>query len=233
MKPILVGRKQISPVIWDVILQSTCALAEHRRSRFYEETQALEALQAYADYKTGSITAATCWSLLSVAHYFKPQIIFEVGTFIGKSTLSLLRGMQLSGVIGGRIYTCDFSNDIDLPFCGLGEVIQFRRQSSTQMFSSLCADELKCDFLALDGRLQKDDLHYLSKILHANSIILLDDFEGVEKGVSNAALLMNSLQPSHILVYPPEKDVLRKFSLLDGCTTALILPKDAFTLSNQ
>ena len=193
----------------------------------------LEELRQQADYNTGSISAAACWSLLSLAVFFKPQTIFEVGTFIGKSTFSLLKGMQLSGVKNHRIYTCDFSNDIVLPFGDDGEVVQFRRQSSTQMLSELSIRNLQCDLLALDGRLQQDDFQYLSKLLHDNSIILLDDFEGVEKGVSNAFALMNSLQRTHNLIYPPERDTLRKFSLLDGCTTALILPRNFFVLSNQ
>jgi hypothetical protein len=141
--------------------------------------------------------------------------------------------MQFSGVQNRRIYTCDFSNDIELPFGDEGEVVQFRRQSSTQMLSELHARNLQCDFLALDGRLQQEDFPYLTKILHAKSIILLDDFEGVEKGVVNASALMKSLQPTHNLLYPPDTSVLRRFSLLDGCTTALIIPRAMFTLSNQ
>ena len=233
MQPALIGRRQLSPLVWDLILQSTANLSEYRRVEFYQELDALENLRCHADYNTGSISAATCWCLLSAANYFKPQTIVEIGTFIGKSTLSLLRGMQFSGVQNRRIYTCDFSNDIELPFGADGEVMQFRRQSSTLMLSELHARNLQCDFLALDGRLQQEDFQYLSNILHAKSIILLDDFEGVEKGVANASALMNSLQTTHNLIYPPESDVLRKFTLLDGCTTALIIPRALFTLSNQ
>jgi predicted O-methyltransferase YrrM len=233
MEPLLLGRKQLSPIIWELILQSTCTVAEYRRKGFFQEVDSLEALRESADYNTGSITAATCWSLLSVAHYFKPKIIVEVGTFIGKSTLSLSVGMEFGGVQDGKIYTCDLSNDIELPFARNREISQFRRQSSTQMLTALSASNTRCDLLFLDGRLQKEDLQYLGTILHSNSIILLDDFEGVEKGALNASLLMNSLQQTHSLVYPPNTELLRRFSLLDSCTTALIIPRSAMLLSNQ
>ena len=233
MNVIPLGGKSLSPVVWDLILQSTTGVSEFYRSDFFREIESLENLREYADYKTGSITTATCWSLLSAAYYFQPRIIFEVGTFIGKSTLSLLRGMRLGGPSHSKIYTCDLSNDIALPFGNAGEVVQFRKQTSTQMLAALCANDIQCDFLALDGRLQKDDFKYLEKVLHPNSIILLDDFEGVEKGVVNATMLMSSLQPSHNLLYPPERYMLSKFGLVDGCTTALIVPRIAFALTNQ
>jgi len=192
MNIIPLGRKSLSPVVWDLILQSTTGVSEFYRSDFFREIESLENLREYADYKTGSITTATCWSLLSAAYYFQPRIIGNAG-----------------------------------------EVIQFRKQTSTQMLAALCANDIQCDFLALDGRLQKDDFKYLKKVLHPNSIILLDDFEGVEKGVVNATMLMSSLQPSHNLLYPPERYMLSKFGLVDSCTTALIVPRTSFALTNQ
>jgi len=233
MQPLLLGRKHLSPVCWRLILESTCGMSPAGRDAFYQEIEALESLRSNADYNTGSISAASCWTLFSLAQYFKPRVVVEVGTFIGKSTYSLLKGMRQGGVTSGQIFTCDFSNDIQLPFAKTGNVEQFARQSSTQMFAELAARNVQCDLLALDGRLQKDDFQYLGKILHANSMILLDDFEGVEKGVANASLIMTSLQSTHNLIYPPEQSLLESFALLDGCTTALVLPRSAFVLSNQ
>lgn len=233
MQPVPISRRQLSPIVWDLIFQSTWTYRDYMHSDFYRELNALEHLRRHADYNTGSISSAACWSLLSVTYYFKPQTIVEVGTFIGKSTLSLLTGMRLGAVPNPRIYTCDFSNDIELPFGAGGEVVQFRRQSSTQMLSQLSASQFRCDLLAIDGRLQQEDFQYLSKILHAKSIIVVDDFEGVEKGVANASLLMNSLQPTHNLIYPPANSLLRKYSLLGDCTIALAIPRTSFTLSNQ
>jgi hypothetical protein len=206
---------------------------EARRYSFYEGVDEMERLRTQADYNTGSISSATCWVLLATANYFKPSIIAEVGTFIGKSTLSLLYGMRYGGVVNGKIYTCDFSNDIKLPTFDGAEIIQFPRQSSTDMFASISARSEKCDFLALDGRLQQEDFKFLNEILGSDSVIILDDFEGIEKGVSNAAALMNSLHRTHNLIYPPEHDLLRQFRLTDSCSTALIVPRKSFLMSNQ
>lgn len=233
MQAVRLGRRHLSHVVWELIFQAASPLAEYRRAGFFQEVNSLESLRKYANYNTGSITAAACWSLLSAAYYFKPQTIVEVGTFIGKSTLSLLRGMQFSGEENGRIYTCDLSNGIELPFGATGEVIQFREQSSTQMFSALSGKGVQCDLLILDGRLQQEDFQFLSQILHAQSIVLLDDFEGIEKGVVNASVLLSSLQATHNLIYPPERELLRKFSLTDGCTTAMIIPRASFIFSDQ
>jgi hypothetical protein len=49
----------------------------------------------------------------------------------------------------------------------------------------------------------------------------LDDFEGVEKGVINAANLMRSLMPTHHLVYPYRS------------LTAMILPKSMVEFTAQ
>jgi hypothetical protein len=227
------GRKLISPVVWQRIFESTCYLTEYRRSDFFKELDALEGLRTQADYNTGSISAAACWALMAVAHYFKPKTVIEVGTFIGKSTLSLLRGMEFAGVSDPKIYTCDFSNDIKLPFVRNDEVSQFPRSSSTDMFQKLNAAGVVCDLLALDGRLQPGDFELLGSLLHQNSIILLDDFEGVEKGVLNGSSLMQSLQKTHTLVYPPSHDMLNRLGFFDDCTSALIVPRALFQLSNQ
>jgi hypothetical protein len=229
---ISLGRKLISPVVWQRIFESTCYLSEYRRSDFFKELDSLERLRSQADYNTGSISAAACWALMAVAHYFKPKTVIEVGTFIGKSTLSLLRGMEFAGVSYRKIYTCDFSNDIELPF-GQNQVVQFPRASSTDMFQKLHDEGVVCDLLALDGRLQPGDFELLGALLHQHSIILLDDFEGVEKGVINGSSLMQSLQKTHTLVYPPSQEMLSRLGFFDDCTSALIVPRAIFQLSNQ
>lgn len=231
--PISLGRKLISPVVWQRIFESTCFLTEYRRADLFRELDALERLRRQADYNTGSISAAACWALMAVAHYVKPKTVIEVGTFIGKSTLSLLRGMEFAGVSAPKIYTCDSSNAIELPFGRSGEVVQFPRASSTDMFQKLNAAGVVCDLLALDGRLQPGDFELLGSLLHQNSIILLDDFEGVEKGVVNGSSLMQSLQKTHNLIYPPSQEMLHRLGFFDECTSALIVPRTLFQLSNQ
>ena len=84
------------------------------------------------------------------------------------------------------------------------------------MFSKLNG---KIDLLHLDGRLQPDDKPHLERLFTPNTIITLDDFEGIEKGVWNA---MQIDLTHRILVYPPERQLTERFALGDA-TTAIIL----------
>jgi hypothetical protein len=106
-------------------------------------------------------------------------------------------------------------------------------QSSTDMFSALADEKRKCDLLLLDGRLQTEDFKLLSSILHPESLILLDDFEGTEKGVVNALQLMTSLQNTHYLAYPPSRELMRSHGLYEGCTIGMIVPRSLVEHTNQ
>ena len=85
------------------------------------------------------------------------------------------------------------------------------------MFTKLDAP---IDLLHLDGRLHPDDKTHLARLCTPNTIITLDDFEGVEKGVWNA---MQFDLSKRILVYPPERQLTERYALGDA-TTAIILP---------
>ena len=47
------------------------------------------------------------------------------------------------------------------------------------------------DLVLIDGRLQNEDLVLFEKLINTQTIILLDDFEGVEKGLINYIQLKN------------------------------------------
>jgi len=53
----------------------------------------------------------------------------------------------------------------------------------------------------LDGRLSQPDFEPLGKIVTDQTVFVLDDFEGVEKGVANAMVLENARR---VLIYPRE-----------------------------
>jgi hypothetical protein len=63
----------------------------------------------------------------------------------------------------------------------------------------LAEKEVKVDLVYLDGRLSPDDFEPLSKITHDKTVFVLDDFEGIEKGIANALMLEH---PSRVLIYP-------------------------------
>lgn len=233
MDIINLNRFRTSRMVWEVVLENAGMYEGRDKISLLSEGLDLDRLRDQADYNTGSITAATCWAIFALSLLLKPKVVAEVGTFIGRSTLSFVRGMERARVADGLVLTCDYSNDIVLPISSSITLRQFPKKSSTEMFQSMITEDLKCDFLALDGRLQPSDFRLLGAILKPESVIILDDFEGVEKGVVNASSLMGSLQPTHNLIYPPARDLLEKFGLVDGCSTAIIAPRSTLVFSNQ
>jgi hypothetical protein len=65
----------------------------------------------------------------------------------------------------------------------------------------------------------QSDAEPLSKIVHDKTVIVFDDFEGIEKGVINAMMLE---APSRVLIYPR-----------DGKKTAVSLPIGVIQLVPQ
>jgi predicted O-methyltransferase YrrM len=233
MEKIRINRMQFTEVAWSVIFENASSYACTLRPELFQKSEALDDLRKYADYNTGSITTGAIWTLFSACLFFKPKTIAEVGTFIGKSTFAMACAIDICYREGGEINTCDFSNNIDLGFGTKTQIRQFPMKSSTDMFSALAKEKQKCDLLLLDGRLQTEDFKLLSSILHPESVILLDDFEGTEKGVVNALQLMNSLQNTHYLAYPPSRELMRLHGLNEGCTIGMIVPRVLVEHTNQ
>lgn len=158
---------------------------------------------------------------MDIVAYFRPTLIAEVGTFIGRSTYSLAVGSGDKATV----YTCDASNDIKLPPMpeGAARVVQFPNTTSTDMFKSLLADKnlgRKIDLFYIDGRVSEEDKALMLQLSNDRTIIVLDDFEGVEKGVANGMLLGT---PNHLLIYPRTPDG----------KTALLVPIQLLQLTAQ
>ena len=233
MNKIRINRYRLSEIVWSEIYEHATIYASTTRPELFHKSFALDDLRVQAAYNTGSIGSGAIWTIFSACLFLKPQLVAEVGTFIGKSTFSIACALDIAFSEGGEIYTCDFSNKIDLQFGTNTSVRQFQMQSSTDMFSILANEKKKCDLLILDGRLQSEDFKLLSSILHPESVILLDDFEGTEKGVINAIQLMNSLQNTHYLLYPPSRELMRLHGLHEGCTIGMIVPRILVEHTNQ
>ena len=206
------NRKRTSRIIWETLLEN---VVSHPKAPWVEQLNMLDALRSTAK-PTGSVSFATFWCLYAVVQAYKPKRVAEVGTYIGKSTLALVSG-------GAEVHTCDYSNDVKLPF----KVNQYPMTSSTDMFAKL---QPAIDLLFLDGRLEPDDLGHIGRLLHSQSIVALDDFEGIEKGVANA---MRFTYQGAMLVYPPEREVLERHGIPDESTLALIVPHGLVQLTNQ
>ena len=212
MNPIQIGRKRLSDIVWGIIGEedgdeeiSICEIVDGQQH-----------LRAVADYKTGSVPVEDAIDLFLIVKHFQPKVIAEVGTFIGVSTRVMSEAAQELSVI----YTCDVSNNITVHEGNL-LISQFPKTPSHEMFKFLADKEVKVDLVYLDGRLGQDDVEPLSKIIHDKTVFVLDDFEGVEKGVANAMMLES---PGRVLVYPREG---RKTAISIPFTLLQVVPQEA------
>jgi len=192
------NRRRLSRAIWDTLFADLPDLPWH----VIEDLEKLDPAR-----RTGSTNHASLMALWAVIRYFRPKTVAEVGTYIGKSTFVLSR-------LGADVHTCDMTHDFKLPIAT--KITQYHA-SSTEMLAKL---DGKIDLLHLDGRLQSDDREHLARLCTPDTIITLDDFEGVEKGVWNA---MQFDLSKRILVYPPERVLTERYAVGDA-TTAIILP---------
>jgi hypothetical protein len=199
MNPLKLNRMTLSPAIWQAIAPNGM--------REYFDAADTGSLIKQADYQTGTLNEADAAELRTIADYFRPVIIAEVGTYIGRSTRALAKGMRK-----GEIYTCDVSNDINIGDTYGVRIEQYPRKTSTQMFQDLLKREIKPDLFYIDGRLGDDDPGLMAQ-LNPDAVIVLDDFEGVEKGTFNAAVLLATEFTQSLLVYPRA-----------GGKTALLVP---------
>ena len=62
---------------------------------------------------------------------------------------------------------------------------------STEALKKVSEKEDSVDLFFFDGSLQDSDLKYIAQLSGENTILVVDDFEGIEKGVINCMLLKN------------------------------------------
>jgi predicted O-methyltransferase YrrM len=235
MKPFTLSYRNLSDALWTRLLEQSAPMLRAHGDEFFAHMGVLEDLRRKAQHNTGSISVATQWMLFSLANFIAPEVIAEVGTFIGKSAVALAKGMDSAGV-AGEVHSCDASNHFELPRLSKTAITTYPGSGSTQMFSEMLEDGYagRVDLVHLDGRLMKDDLPLLPQLCSPRAVIVLDDFEGVEKGVLNMLALRNSERfARYLLVYPPERWLLERFGLSDISTTAMLFPGDSLIFAPQ
>jgi len=171
MNSLQIGRRRFSELFWNIVDEK---VENYPHTTITDVISTQQSLRVDADYNTGSLGYDDAIELYKLVRFFAPTVIAEVGTFIGVSTTVMSFAAPLK-----KIYTCDMSNHITLDIHR--DVIQYHKQTSTQMFKDLAEKEVKVDLVYLDGRLSPDD------------------FEGIEKGIANALMLEH---PSRVLIYP-------------------------------
>ena len=178
--------------------------------------------------ETGSLSLEGTKLLWLLARYFSPRVVIEVGTYIGRSTAALYMGAR---PVIERLYTCDATFDAWDPghLSNAGEIEYFGKTTSTQMFEYLVSMGVQSDFFFLDGRLQDADLSLVQSLTHSRTVFVLDDFEGLEKGIING-IKLRSIYPNLILVGPDATPISggKKPSPL-----ALLVPPEVLELTRQ
>ena len=223
----------VSDVVWRDLLGDLDLERNDVSALLSARWRECEATRARMAYNTGSISASTGLALYALAARLAPRMIFEIGTFIGKSAVAIALGTEAAGVADAVIHTCDGSNDFHLDHAGSTRMVGYPRMTSTQALAALPAG-LAVDLFHFDGRLADADLALVQKVMKPATVFALDDFEGFEKGVANLSVLR--AQPAlrgHILAYPPDRKLLAEFGLHSKCLTALLLPASMFGFTAQ
>lgn len=236
MKTININSYDLSELFWKKILNNSFLKKETTQIDFFKNIDSLDNLRNQSSYNTGSISSTTAWLLYSFTLFFKPEKILEIGSFIGKSTFSMAYAADnYSHESKCEIYCCDYSNEIKFPKLTKTIINQFHKTSSTEMIKQL-QESIVLDLIHLDGRLQNDDFLILKNKISENTLFLLDDFEGNEKGVINLISLINNnliSRNTHCVIYPLENEIGEKYNLLEKSTTAVILPIKLLKITNQ
>ena len=238
MQPAHVPNFRLSPsAVSDVVWRDLFADLDLERgevaAKLGEHWRQCEATRSRMAYNTGSISPSTGLALYALAARLAPRMMFEIGTFIGKSAVSLALGTESAGVADAVLHTCDGSNDFHLQHSGTTRIVGYPRKTSTQALGELPAG-IAVDLFHFDGRVGEADLPLLGKLMKPTSVVALDDFEGFEKGVANLSMLRT--QPflrGHILAYPPDRKLLAEFGLHSRCLTAVLLPAAMFGFTAQ
>lgn len=151
-----------------------------------------EPRRAKAKYNTGTIPFESAAYLRALSRFYQPDVAVEIGTFIGTSSYALNPKRVL--------YTCDRSNDCVPARIDNDDwnIVTHPYQSSTEMLAEI---QEPVDFFFFDGRLQKEDMPHIQRLLKPTTVLVVDDYTGNEKGVANVHLLAPYI-PTHTLITP-------------------------------
>ncbi len=232
MNKLFLSESMIADVFWKAIQTSHFNCQAEDDARMVSE--ATYSLVDEFPTEAGSISVESAKLLWLMARYFSPKVIIEVGTYIGRSSLALALGSYNSL---SKIYTCDGTFD-SLDFKRFENLFREVRKDklasmidyygktfSTAMLTDIKGKGKKADLVFIDGRISPEDCILLKEVTTDKCVYILDDFQGVEKGVANAMLLRKAF-PNFILLEPPiinsEKGIL-----------AVLLPASIISLTRQ
>ncbi len=227
MNDLLLSEAMIARVFWTELRASGCARDAATDINTAVLPHSQEVSKSFT-HQTGSISSQAAELIWLLARYFQPKSIAEVGTFIGRSTLALYMGARQTVEF---LATCDFShNTWRAPPTEAGDKIRyFGLTSSTQMFQRLVEENRKIELFLFDGRIAPEDLDLIEQLATPQSVFILDDFEGVEKGVVNALHLREKFK--NYLLLAPDASLETGWNA-SNCL-GVMLPASSLRLSRQ
>lgn len=170
-----------------------------------------DARRPLARFNTGSITLETGLLLRALCHWKRPRVIVEIGTFIGKSTVSL----QATE----RLYTCDRDNDC---FPTTHNIFPHPFMTSTALLKSLVGTGERVDLFFFDGRLTDEDVALVLQLSRPSTIYAFDDYHVSGKGHANVEKLAPRL---------PFCGLVEPYTAFAGRTTLALLVPDQEALA--
>lgn len=226
----------LSDVVWRQVFENVEVELPDSRRRLEDIIAACERTRVGMDYNTGSISLASALCLYALVRFVRPQVIFEIGTFIGRSTLSMAAAVDVNGT-DSRIYTCDGSNVAQLPVAQVKcPITTYSKTMSHDALNAFAQEDRQIDLMHIDGRISGVDLEIISRVASPHTIYALDDFEGIEKGVFNWSLMrQHPVFARHCLIYPAKPKLIDQISggVIARSITALAVPMEGFRFSNQ
>jgi predicted O-methyltransferase YrrM len=219
----------LSQIFWNKLYgTSLLDIANKEVALIVNETRLIR--ESFPKEVAGTISAQSALELWLIARYFGPHQIFEIGTFIGRSTIALLAGAQATL---SRFDTCDFSHDsfyltealkTHWPFSS--RINYWGRTTSAEALAEVMKLGPHPDLLFIDGRVGDADLRLFSHLDRNKTVFVFDDFEGIEKGVENC-LAVKKLFPELVMIRPSQHQPGNTGNL------AILLPPAIVTITRQ
>ena len=153
---------------------------------------------------SGTISVPDAKLLYLLVRYFKPKVIFEIGTWIGTSSMVMAEAMKKNNN-DGHIYTCDANTFFAVDYL-YQDVITTIKAYSDVALDSIPTDT-KVDFVFADGELTFATIKKLKPILHKDAIVSTHDFTlPAQKGVLNLLRMQLASFFSYSYILPQNID---------------------------
>ena len=135
--------------------------------------------------------------LFKLIKKFKPTVIFEVGTWIGTSAMTMDMASN-----GAKIYTCDRNKAYvyDSPN------VTYYNCKSDKFFKIMHNNKIKADLLFIDARIA-DNVKIIAKTTTPNFVFITHDYEEGKKGWANIRALEKFYKKLEVIIPDPKSTI--------------------------